>query len=186
MKKFILFIVAIFALCILSSCNQNDDVLSSDKITYVDHSFGYQLDYPASWFETISSSDNYASFVIKNKKDAVEIGYDFVLKASGSLLTIGVTNNIDYQDYEEFIKNSGTTIDVIAERMANIEIVIIGGKSLKVFTGLKTLDSADSDLYAFVYNRKLYNISFQSGSNEQFIKDKKIFDEIFSSFKFIE
>ena len=54
----------------------------------------------------------------------------------------------------------------------------IGGKSLRV---LRLSDSKD-DSYQFLYNGKIYNIDFFTGSEEQYNLDHEVFNNFLASF----
>ena len=170
--------------------NQNDIANNNSIIkikTYTNSSSGYQLDYPLDWYvknTDIATSYDYNSFVLQNTEDAVLPGSDFSLKTSGSYISVSVKNNMNYSSYEEYIKNSGLPPKAMAERMANLEMVNIGGKTFQAFTGIKTPNSLGST-YDFFYNKRFYSINFTSGSTEQFNKDKKIFEDLIASFKFL-
>lgn len=161
--------------------------------TYINSNAGYQANYPTNWVvvnsdTTVSSSGDYNSFTIKNKKDATLPGSNSKLRINDSYIQINVNKNMDYSNYEEFIKDPKYMLgsNVIAERLANLKMVNIGGKTLQAFTGVNVPASTTRGrLYSFVYNKILYSITFASGSEGQFNTDKKIFDDLVSSFEFI-
>lgn len=157
--------------------------------TQVNANAGYQVEYPSDWYvkssdTTISGGHN--SFNILNTKDAVLPGSDFTLKANGSYINISVNTNMNYSNYEEFIKDPKTDLPKLAkdERIANLKIINIGGKTLQGLNSFKNGISGGS--YVFIYNKKLFDIGISSGSEEQFTKDKKVFEDMVSSFKFLD
>ncbi len=159
------------------------------KKNYKNVNAGYSIDYPVSWFLSESSDYSiqkaYNVINIQNMKvvDLSEGGWK--LKNDGTQIQINVTYNIDYANYEELLKDPSYALspNVVAERMANLEVIKIGGKPLQAFTGLKV---PLSRFYSFIYNKKMYSIGISSGGEEQFNKDKKIFDDIVSSFVFLD
>jgi len=175
--------------------NIKEDTKKEGMKTQVNVNAGYQIDYPSDWYvkssdTKIQSNGNYGynSFVIQNTKDAVLPGSDFGLKTDGSYINISVDTNMNYANYEEFIKDPKTNLpeSMKVQRLANLEMINIGGKTLQVFTGLKTSSSTiKGKLYNFIYNNKQYSLSIISGSETQFNKDKKVFEDMISSFKFI-
>lgn len=176
------------------SINQvNKNVEKKSTKTQVNINAGYKVDYPADWYvkssdTKISSNGNYGynAFVIQNTKDAVLPGSDFSMKINGSRIDVSVDTNMNYLNYEEFIKDPKTDLPKSAkeERIANLEMINIGGKTLQGLNAFRKSTTGGS--YVFIYNKKQYSIGIVSGSESQFIKDKKIFDDMVSSFKFID
>lgn len=157
--------------------------------THINLSAGYQVDYPIGWYVKNSDttfSNGYSSFSIQNIKDAVFPGSDFTMKVNGSLVSIDVTNNMNYSNYEEFIKDPKTDLPKAAkdERIANLEMINIGGKTIQGLNSFKK--SNRGGFYVFIYNNKKYEIGISSGSEEQYYKDKKVFENMVASFKFID
>lgn len=160
--------------------------------THINLNAGYQVSYPSDWYiknsDTAMSTSGYNSFVIQNRKNAVRSGSDFSLETDGSYISIGVNSNMNYSNYEEFIKDPKTDLPKSAKeaRLAKLKMINIGGKTLQVFGGEWDGKTLPGDSYDFVYNKKLYSLGFGSGSKEQYYKDKKIFEDMVSSFKFLD
>ncbi|MFA6999721.1 MAG: hypothetical protein WC241_01245 [Candidatus Paceibacterota bacterium] len=171
----------------------NKNIEKKGVKTQVNINAGYQVEYPSDWYvksvdTKISPNGNYGynAFIIQNTKDAVLPGSDFTLKANGSYINISVDTNMNYSNYEEFMKDPKTDLPKLAkdERIANLEMINIGGKTLQGLNSFKNGISGGS--YTFIYNKKQYQIGIDSGSENQFVKDKKIFEDMVSSFKFID
>jgi len=176
--------------------NQNNNVVQtennkSSKI-YKNSQAGYEVSYPKDWHKDLDSAlgnelGNNSTLNIKNRTDAVKTGGDFEMIAAGSIISVEVNSNMNYSSYEEFIKDPKWYLSekIINERLANLETITIGGKIFKAFTGIKTDDSLPMKTYSFIYNGKLYKISYISGSKEQFNLDYPIFNDFISSFNFL-
>lgn len=170
----------------------NRDIEKKGIKTQINVNAGYQIEYPSDWYVKISdttmSASGYNSFVIQNTKDAVLSGSDFGLKTDGSYINISVNNNMNYSNYEEFMKDPKTDLPKSAKeaRLAKLKMINIGGKILQAFGGEWDGTTLPGDSYDFVYNKKLYSLGFESGSKEQYYKDKNIFDNMVSSFKFLD
>jgi Tfp pilus assembly major pilin PilA len=148
---------------------------------------GYEICYPTNWFLTDTFSDSKDGNIvqIQNMKDVYVLGDEPLLKSNGTQIQIEVTSNMNYADYAEFIKDPKyVSSNVAAERLANLEMIKIGGKTLQAFTGIK-LPSSTGKIYDFIYKNKLYKISFGSGSQTQYNNDLNLFNDLVSSFKFI-
>ena len=161
-----------------------DQVIGDDnqilKDSYSNVSLGYSLEYPKDWV----MNENGNILTLKNSNSTILPGANSNLGTSDSYVQIEVTNNMNYSDYKEFIKDPKyVSAKVAAERISNLKAVNIGGKDLQVFTGMPTTDNAI--VYSFIYNKKLYSINFNAGSRSQFDKDEKVFKSLMSSFQFL-
>jgi hypothetical protein len=153
---------------------------------------GYEVSYPETWYKDQNIAlgnelENNNTINIKNREDAVKPGGDFEMIKNGSMISVEVNSDMNYSSYEEFIKDPKwfMTEKTINERLANIETVIIDGKKIQAFTGIKTSDSLPMETYSFIYNNKLYKFNYVSGSKEQFDIDYPIFNDFLSSFHFL-
>ena len=190
MKKLnvLLIISALFALLFIPvSCdiNDTDGIPYNETATYTNGLSGYRATYAKSWIkdDLTINPDGSTGLTLKNKADAVLAGQsDFNLTQDGSVIYISVIPGMNFSNYEDFVKNSGyLNSNQQTEFLKNIGSVNIGGVNLQA----RYVQLPTSKGYDFIYNNKLYKINLTSGSEAEFKKDEKVFDDLIKSFQFI-
>ena len=162
----------------------NNKIVQDDSSikTYKNTEAGYSISYPSNWFFSKSSSSNIVD--IQNMKVVnLPVG-GWKLKDDGTQIQIEVTPNMNYKDIAEFTKDPKWMLPQasIADRLARDTDMTIGGQNLLV----ELYMSSRGQNYDFVYNGKLYKMSFSSGSDTQYSKDLKIFTDLLASFLLTE
>jgi hypothetical protein len=170
--------------------------------TYKSVYAGYSTKYPLNWemseqktctsIEAIMGDSDY--FVIYNDKSSISVNVNFSpsVYLMNNLASINENRNKTFSDYktiDDYIKDSktnGQEEQRIQQELKNISSINIGGKILRVRVLKKISDSIDTigDNYEFIYKDKLYNL-FYSTSEDQYLLDHKVFDNLLSSFVFL-
>ncbi|MFA6585854.1 MAG: PsbP-related protein [Candidatus Paceibacterota bacterium] len=177
-----------------------DNSTQSDFKIFKNTSAGYSINYRSNWIITSDSNSPvetrlpedrqgtppmFNNFQIANMKGAVKQGSDFEMESKGSIIDVQVTHGIKYSTIDDMYKDGnkyGLPVSEIQERLAKINNMNIGGKNLRVWYGKGSLDEG----YAFLYNGRQYSLNFNSGSQAQYDKDLKVFNDLVTSFVLID
>jgi hypothetical protein len=165
--------------------NKNEIPVNKDNLsllTYKSSKVGYEINYPLTWVIGSSSElESFSYFQIKNSVDVILPGSNSEMREIDSIISIQVSNyGIDpliHKKIDDVIIDPKFGISK-TDRINNVRSMIIGGKNLRV----EKLDSSKGETYSFLYNGNVYNISFKSGSENQYNLDHKVFTNFISSF----
>lgn len=151
--------------------------------SYENIKVGYQIKYPSSWYIVVK---NDAFFYIENKTN-IKRGVPMAIDESD----IGISTwKVSYSTIDEYMTDptfSGLLKTTDAGRRLsdtnNVSLMNIGGRKIRVLK-LHNLTGSYQEIYKFIYNNVLYDISFGSGSQIQYYKDYKILTDMISSITF--
>lgn len=166
-------------------------LLQKETKEYINMEMGYKINYPLNWILGVKSNTEQENiFQIKNIEPIILDGD--TLNPSGSSIVIRVVKNISHNTLEDMFKDiqygsieaekeaksSGSEQVALQYNLSKIKTINIGGKIIEVHY----IKDTTTEGYHFIYNNKLYNIDFMSGSETQFNKDQKVFIDLMSSF----
>lgn len=178
----------------LSTEEKDSKPLVVSKTTYRSAGAGYEITYPTTWTRggTLELNETEASLyqfeLFNNPKKTRSSG---MVATDSDISIMVIPHNEDCVSFSECaLKDSGgkATQSEIDEMNAALETITIGGSKIEALKEITTQSNklpAKTLVYTFMHNKRIYYISFESGSEKQFETDYSAFISILNSIRFI-
>jgi len=156
--------------------------------TYKNEELGYSIKYPEDWYtkeeyrEKCGFENCLENLYIENMEEKVIVAGGGPFTEDGSFFNIVILEAPDISSIEEWIQKGDIPDRIKQERLNSIATMNIGGVERKVWKGAGTQDGG----IEFIQNSRFYRIHYISGSKEQFNKDSATFNQMLSTFRFLE